>query len=168
MYRDLYVGGEQLKENASAYLNRRKKEPAQVYSERLDKVFYENYVGSIIDWYVATLFRREPVMHVEGSNESGRQFFNDFAEDCDLKGTNLTDFFRQQMVTAMVHGAGYLLLDFPRVNRSVGNRAEEDASGASRAYLIECSPESIINWNYDENGNYDWVVIRNTDLRKKS
>ena len=69
-YRDLYVGGEQLKTNASEYLTPRQKEPADVYSERLSKVFYENYVGSIIDWYAATLFRREPELHIEGADDT--------------------------------------------------------------------------------------------------
>ncbi|MCL5746522.1 MAG: hypothetical protein M1541_21755, partial [Acidobacteria bacterium] len=75
-YRDLYAGGEQLKESASLYLPRRQKEPYDVYQERLSKVFYENYIGSIIDWYTATLFRREPVLTFEGNNETGKQFFN--------------------------------------------------------------------------------------------
>ena len=71
-YRDLYAGGEQLREHASLYLSRRQKEPHEVYQERLSKVFYENYVGSIIDWYAATLFRREPVLSIEGANEGAK------------------------------------------------------------------------------------------------
>jgi len=50
-YRDLYAGGEQLREHAAEYLVRRSKEPNEVYYERLSRVFYENYIGSIIDWY---------------------------------------------------------------------------------------------------------------------
>ena len=65
-YKDLYAGGEQIRRNAASYLIRRHKEPADVYQERLDHVFYENYVGSIIDWYAATLMRREPVILFEG------------------------------------------------------------------------------------------------------
>ena len=41
---------------------RRHKEPGEVYQERLSRVFYENYIGSIIDWYAATLMRREPAL----------------------------------------------------------------------------------------------------------
>jgi hypothetical protein len=51
VYRDLYAGGEQLKANSTEYLVRRQKEPGDVFAERLARVFYENYVGSIIDWY---------------------------------------------------------------------------------------------------------------------
>ena len=54
-YRDLYAGGEQFRLNAAEYLLRRQKEPLEVYQERLARVFYENYLGSIVDWYTATL-----------------------------------------------------------------------------------------------------------------
>ncbi len=89
--------------------------------ERLSRSFYENYVGSIVDWYTATLFRREPVLHFEGNSERSKKFFGVFAEDCDLKGTNLSEFFRRQFVEALVCGKSYVLIDFPRLNEPVGN-----------------------------------------------
>ena len=52
--------------NAAEYLVRRQKEPLEVYQERLARVFYENYLGSIIDWYTATLVREEPVLEFDG------------------------------------------------------------------------------------------------------
>src|SRR5262249_19149924 len=88
-YKDLYAGGERLRMNAAEYLVRRHKEPGEVYGERLNRVFYENYVGSIIDWYAATLMRREPVLLFEGSDQAAKGFYNVFSEDCDLKGTTL-------------------------------------------------------------------------------
>ena len=45
----------------------------EVYQERLSRVFYENYVGSIIDWYAATLMRREPVLLFEGNDAGGEE-----------------------------------------------------------------------------------------------
>src|SRR5436853_5311090 len=89
-YRDLYSGGERLRTNASEYLVRRQKEPGQVFQERLSRVFYENYIGSIIDWYAATLMRREPTIVVTGDNTSAKEYYNLLAGDCDLKGTNLS------------------------------------------------------------------------------
>ena len=69
-FRDLYVGGEQFKDNADRYLVKRQREPGDVYSERLGRAFYENYIGSIIDWYAATLFRREPVSRLKRRRRS--------------------------------------------------------------------------------------------------
>jgi hypothetical protein len=167
-YRDLYVGGEQIRANATDYLIRRQKEPAEVYMERLGRVFYENYVGSIIDWYVATLFRREPVVLTEGSDARGRQFVSAFAEDCDLRGTTLTEFFRKQMLDALVCGSSHIVVDFPRVAQIPGSLAEEDLIGTGRAYLSGCAAENLINWNTDERGEFEWVVIRHEHLRKGS
>jgi hypothetical protein len=165
-YRDLYAGGEQIRAAAGDYLIRRQKEPGDVYAERLDRVFYENYVGSIVDWYAATLFRREPVLTFEGTNEIARAFFGEFVDDADRKGTGLSDFFRHQFIEALVAGTSYALVDFPRVSGRAASRAEEDASGASRAYVVHYSPEDLINWSFDELGNFQWVVLRSRTQKK--
>jgi len=165
-YHDLYTGGEQLRERAPEYLVRRSKEPNDVYFERLARVFYENYVGSIIDWYAATLMRREPIITYDGTNEAGKHFYTVFAEDCDLKGTTLTEFFRQQLVQALVSGRSYVVVDFPRVTVPVANRAQEDAIGKSRAFLADYASDEVINWSYDGNGQLEWVVLRTSCLRQ--
>ncbi len=166
-YRHLYSGGEDLKNNAGEYLVQRQKEPMDVYGERLNRVFYENYIGSIVDWYAATLFRREPVLIFDGANQAGKGFFGAFADDCDRKGSSLNDFFQKQFVAASVSGSSFVLVDFPRSRYEPGSRAEEDALGASRAYLVDYSAEDVINWSHDEHGNYEWVVLRTKSVRKE-
>lgn len=161
-YRDLYVGGDQIKANAAHYLVRRQREPLDVYAERLSRVYYENYAGSIVDWYAATLFRREPLVMTEGEDEAAKRFVNEFIEDCDLRGSSLSEFFRGLLIEALICGNSYILVDFPRVTQPVWNRAEEEALGASRAYLVAYSPTEVINWSLDERGNLEWVVIRRT------
>jgi hypothetical protein len=161
-YRDLYIGGERLKLHAQEYLLPRQREPGDVYTERLSRVFYENYIGSIVDWYSATLFRREPVIAFSEAST----FFSAFLDEVDLKGTGLSDFFRAQFVESLITGSSYVLVDFPRTAEKAGTRAEEDATGASRAYLVGYTAEDVINWNLDEQGNLDWVVIRQKLIRK--
>jgi hypothetical protein len=165
-YRDLYLGGEQFRINAQDYLIRRQREPGDVYIERLSRVFYENYIGSIVDWYAATLFSREPVLTFEGQNEAAKAFYCALVEDADRKGTKLTDFFRHQFLEALITGGSYTLVDFPRVAVKPGTRGEEDALGVSRAYLVDYSPDDVINWSLDERGNFEWVVIRTRLLKK--
>jgi hypothetical protein len=165
-YRDLYIGGERLKLRASEYLLPRQREPGDVYTERLSRVFYENYIGSIVDWYSATLFRREPVVTFVGANARGKDFFSALVDEVDLKGTGLNDFFRAQFVESLITGSSYVLVDFPRTETKAGTRAEEDAMGASRAYLVGYAAEDVINWNLDEQGNFDWVVIRTKCVKK--
>ena len=115
-YRDLYIGGEQLRFNAQHYLVRRQREPGDVYAERLTRVFYENYIGSIVDWYAATLFSTEPTLTFAGSEG----FYAEFVGDVDRKGTELSDFWRGQFLESMIAGVSYVLVDFPRVAQKAG------------------------------------------------
>ncbi|MCU0227252.1 MAG: hypothetical protein MUF01_06395 [Bryobacterales bacterium] len=163
-YHHLYHGGDILKRNAGEYLSRRLREPHEVYEERLSRVFYENYIGSIIDWYGATLFRREPIVTYENGKERGGIFFGQLLEDCDRKGTAFGDFLKQQFTQALVYGRSYTLVDFPRQSGKAANQAEEDALGFSRAYLTGFTPEHMVNWAYDELGRFEWVVFKQERL----
>lgn len=164
-YRDLYAGGEQLRQRAQAYLTARAKEPAAVYQERLRLAFYQNYAGSIVDWYGATVFRREPALRVEGAAEETRRFLAEFCEDCDRRGTSLTDFYREAFIDSLVAGESFVLVDFPQ-GGSAPSRGAEDALGMSRAHLVGLKAEEVINWSTDERGRYEWVVVRTKRLRK--
>ena len=171
-YKDLYSGGERLRASASEYLVRRHKEPEDVYRERLSRMFYENYIGSIVDWYAATLMRREPILLLEGTDTAAKSFYTALADDCDLKGTSLSEFFRQRFVETMVYGSSFIVVDFPRAgpegSPALRTRAEEDASGRSRAYLVDYGPDEVINWNYDPSGGLEWAVIRTSCLQQST
>lgn len=165
-YRDLYAGGDQLHANATQYLLRRHKEPGDIYSERLARVFYQNYIGSIIDWYSATLMRCGPGLLLGGSDPAAQSFYSVLSADCDLKGTSLTEFFRQRFVQALVSGSSYIVVDFPKAKGEPRTRAEEDACGQSRAYLMDYGPDEVINWKHDRLGGLDWIVLRTSCLQQ--
>ena len=159
-YRDLYAGGEDFHSRITDYLLPKQKEPTEVFRERLQRAYYENYIGSIIEWYAATLFRTEAMVTLEGTNETGRRFFSEMGDDCDRLGTTLTDFFRGRFIEALIQGKSYILADFPRTGQRPRNRAEEEALGASRAYLTGYGVEHLVNWGLDSQGQFDWVVLR--------
>lgn len=167
-YRDLYAGGFEFKLRAGRYLQQRQKEPGDIYLERLHRVFYENYIGSIVDWYAATLFRREPSLQFEEGHDADREFLVDFVDDCDLRGASLSQFFRGCLTEALVTGESHVLIDFPICTQQARNRAEEDAIGLSRAFLVRYSPEEMINWSCDDRGDYEWVVLRTECERQLS
>ncbi|MBS1829797.1 MAG: hypothetical protein JST93_31145 [Acidobacteria bacterium] len=159
-YSDLYAGGEQLKRRAEHYLAPRAKEPPDIYAERLSKVFYENYIGSIIDWYGATLFRREPTIVLEQTDDKTRAYYAEFVENCDLHGTTLAQTLRRTFITALIYGRSYLLIDFPASGEQPRTRADEDSRGLSNAYLVSYDPRDLINWSRDVDGSLEWVVLR--------
>lgn len=167
-YRDLYAGGELLRAHADQYLTRRQKEPQDVYLERLSRLFYENYIGSIIDWYAATLFSHEPSISIETKNDSVAQYFASFSDDCDRKNTRLTEFLKHSFAEMLVTGASHVLVDFPRPTKKPTNRGEEEALGLSRAFLVNYGAEELINWSFDEDGQYAWVVLRRSSQTQLS
>ena len=94
---------------------------------------------------------------MEGGLQSGRHFLANFADDCDQRGTTLAAFFRNCFTDALVAGRSHILLDFPKIPAVVNNRAEEDAAGVSRAYVVRYQAEDLINWSVNERGDYEWV-----------
>ena len=167
-YRHLYSGGDEFRKHAAEYLVRRHNEPLEIYQERLARVFYENYLGSIVDWYAATVVRREPNLEFSGTNESGKTYLARFTQNCNQQGTTLTQFFRELLTEAMVCGKSYVAVDFPKADTPALTRADEDALGRSSAYLISYSADELINWNYDDKGELEWVVIRTSWMKQES
>jgi hypothetical protein len=167
-YGDLYAGGEQLRRRAMEYLIQRHKEPSEIYHERLSHVFYENYAGSIINWYSATLLRREPVIQFDGEDTAGKRYFESFMQNCDRRGSTLSEYFRQQMTDVLIYGRAYTVVDFPRLASAATNRAEEDAAGLSHAYLTSYSPDQVTNWGKNAEGEFDWVVLKTESLEHAS
>ena len=152
-YKDLYAGGERLRASASEYLVRRHKEPGEVYRERLSRVFYENYIGSIIDWYAATLMRREPMVMFEGNDPAAKSFYSLLAGRLRPEGNEPA-----RVLPAAIHAGAGVRQQLRGGGFSASEagaaltRAEEDASGRSRAYLVDYGADEVINWNYDPNG----------------
>lgn len=159
-YWDFYAGGEQLRRNAALYLIRRQKEPNDIYSERLSRVFYENYLGSCIDWYAAALFRSRPALQFRTTAQAARDYYGELVQDADRRGTGLFDLVRKAFVETLVFGESFMRIDFPHVEATVETRAQEDAVGRSRAYLAPCSPLEVINWRQDPSGELEWAVLR--------
>jgi hypothetical protein len=87
-------------------------------------------------------------------------FFTEFGEDCDCRGTSLLEMARRVFIQCLVFRESYVLIDFPRVDGEVLNRAEEDAIGKSRAYLVNYTAPQLINWKADGKGALEWVILK--------
>ncbi|MEZ5353037.1 MAG: hypothetical protein R2762_10410 [Bryobacteraceae bacterium] len=68
----------------------------------------------------------------------------------------------------MVSGTSYILVDFPRAERTPETLAEEDREGTGRAYLSACTADQLVNWSVDSRGDFEWVVMRTEALRKET
>jgi hypothetical protein len=72
------------------------------------------------------------------------------------------------VTTALIFGKSYISVEFPRLAGQAANRAEEEAAGGARAYLVEYSPQEVINWSHDDKGSLEWVVLRSKSVRQRT
>ena len=122
------------------------------------KVFYENYVGSIIDWYAATLFRREPELHIEGVATTRAKVLQRVRRRLRPEGHEPERLLpaaadRSAGLRRELHAGG-----FPEVCDPARHAGGRRLTGRSRAYLVDYPAGEPINWSHDARGNFEWVV----------
>lgn len=149
----LYRGGYLIARHAKRYLPRLVGEHDSRWAERCQSAAFIGYLGQIVDYFASSLFK-QPVNAVPDEDETpgtfDEAFYECFASDVDLGGASLPEFMRSALTTALVQRKALVAVDFPNIAGDIATRADEDASGAARAYLVTVDPESMIDWEYDE------------------
>jgi hypothetical protein len=174
---DLYVGGYTLVDKASRYMPKFVGESRERYRERLSAASYLAYMGQIADYFVANLFSQELTLTqaadakdptTPGAPASDDGFWNAFAHDADLRGTSFVKLLRQVLTTALIKGKGLVVVDLPTPAEAAGSLADEEASGATRGYAFEASPEELIDWEPDDRGGFAWAILNRQIIRRAS
>jgi len=168
---DLYAGGYAIRRAASHYLKPMVGENQDRYQERLREASYIGYLGQIVDFFGANLFGSElvvtPPPDAEDESTIGElpdvDYYTSFAENCDRKRKKFSAFLREAVFTpAVLKRRAIVGVDFPVASAKATSLAEEDALGNRAAYLYAVPVESLINWAYDETGNFAWATLHRT------
>lgn len=164
----LYCGGGILEANASKVVAKRPKEVEDVYQARLRLFNYQNIIGTVIGWWEAALFAKEPAVDVKRGDKvnEGADEFAGFIENCDRRGTTLFDFFRGAFVDAVLYRRSYVLVDLPAPSDEVRTLAEQKAKGELDPYLVRFDPRQVINWSCDALGILEWLVIETDEVER--
>jgi hypothetical protein len=174
---DLYVGGYDLLEKASRYMPRFVGETSERYAERLSAASYINYIGQIADSFVANLFGKELAVtqaadannkDTPGGAPTSDGFYGAFAHDADLRGRSFVRLMREVFTTALVKGKAVVAVDLPAPKKEPGSLAEEEELGAARAYAFEVPIEQLIDWEYGEDGRFEWAILHRVIQRRAS
>ncbi len=164
----LYEGGWAIKQRASNFLWSRPAEPGQVYSARLSQFIYQNILGGAIGWYTSKLAEQPLSIHLTtaGGEEIADNPLAPFLANCDRAGTTLIQMPKQWFEAAVLYGVSYCLLDLPAAERNL-NLRQQRLSGALDPYLINFTPQQVINWGDDRYGNLAWIVIRTEERQQE-
>ena len=166
-YKDLYAGGEQLRLNASRVSGAAAKGAGASVRGAAEPSFLRELRRVDRGLVCGDADAAGADDAVRGQRRRGaKNFYNLLSDDCDLKGTNLHEFFRQRFVQMLVCGCSFMVVDFPRRAGRRRRGRRKTRAGRSRAYLMDYTPDEVINWNYDQTGGLDWVVIRTSCLQQ--
>lgn len=149
----LYCGGHEWRERIDVWIPRNTSEPADLCAERKKRAVYHNHAGPIVDLIAAWLFSEPPT--TEGLDE-------EWLKNVDRRRTDWTPFWKELFTDALVYQRAYCWVNLPARpdGLQVQNRAEEEALGLLRPYLVPLEAEEVIDWGEDDAGALAWVMIR--------
>ncbi len=154
-YLDSYEGGEDyLKAN---YLFRHVKEDESDFRDRIQRSYYYNFCRTVVDTYVAHIFRKANSIYRRGDDERD---YERFLSDVDARGNSMNTFMQEQVApAAQIFGQVLVVVDKPRFSGELKSKAEEKEKGI-RPYLVAVDPREVMDFRLDSQGNLLWVRIR--------
>ena len=148
------------------------RESPEKFAARAARAVYENHLREAVDRYVSYFGRKQPIR--SGIDAPLTKIF---ADDCDMRGTPLTEFFTAFAMQARARGSMLLLIDLPRVDDAEDDSAEPVPQSQVRRrrprsladqmaqrtipYLRMIKPEHLVDFDVDdESGLFECVTIK--------
>lgn len=169
----LAKGGKLYRDYLGKFLPQNPVEPDDVYAQRKREAHLTSYSASIINLYTSWLFAssfsvkaykrgtEEPVEAVDA-------FYGEFQEDVGYE-TQLSTFIKERFRAALENEHAYFLAELPS-NDGVepGNKMEYEERGLGRATLKALDCCEVIDWDMDDLGQYNWVMVRTAAEQRAS
>ena len=146
-----YEGGrEWFKGNVFKYL----KEGENEYRDRLLRCYRFNHTREVVDLLNKYLFKQNIIRNEVDAPDSVKRFW--------LKSTKnslaIRDFSRQVSKKASIYGRVGVVVDNTASDGAI-SKADEKAMGV-RTYAYVVSPEQLLDYAFDANGNLAWILIQ--------
>lgn len=122
----------------SKYLIQEAEEGDRAYAARVGRSVLSPYTARLAD-NAAGLILRRPIEFVEGD-----EFWSEeFANNVDGIGSNLNEYARRQLLSALLYGHSATLVDYPQVQ---ARTLREERQAAAMPYWIHVAPQQILGW----------------------
>jgi hypothetical protein len=165
----LYKDGAALKANASKFLKKKGRERQDVYAARLARFTSLPILGTALGWYESAMFANDPQVSIlkDGSTVQDDPYYTEFLGDCDGAHKRFVDFGRDVFQSMLLFRSSYVLVDRNPVDEDFPSLAAQQAAGALDVHLVRYDPSQVINWETDDQGNLEWVLIATTDCERE-
>ena len=150
----LIAGTDAMRAAGELYLPREPKESKEAYDNRLSRSVLHNAFADAIQKLVGKPFSK-PVTLKENTLDQ----IQDWTEDIDRCGNNITTFARDVFEQALADGLTHILVDFPPSDpeRSLADEQEQE----TRPYAVHIKAGDLFAWNFSTvNGVKELTQIR--------
>ncbi len=158
----LYEGGQSFRARMQRMLVRNAQEPDAVYAERCKVAHYRDYLGPIVDYFVAFLFTAHLAYRAkrEGTAVDPDEWYGLWKEDCDGCGTDLVEFLRERMTRALVEQKAYWIIE-PQTDGGPAPQSRQEWAdrGLGEMRLRAINREQILDKSKGEDGALDWIIV---------
>ena len=151
-YRDAAKGGDDFITEDNLFSHRL--EDSDDHKERMDRAYYLNFCDSLPDIFNSYIFRetikRPPDVNLE-----------QFRNNCDGRGTSISDFIKKVGKKASIYSVAHILIDIPESSKKTPSLADTKASGIS-PFCTLILPTQLKDWSVDTKGNFQWILYEYT------
>lgn len=143
-------------ENLRRYIKRHERESQEIFDKRAERLYYYNYCASVIDLFIAYLFHAPIQRNLDGlPPEEIKKFY----EDATRSGDTYHVFIQRAATFAQIFGHCGVIVDMPGLPEE-GYESEEDRKKDNhRPYVYLVDATQILDWNLDDDDNFDFVKI---------
>lgn len=147
---DLMGGTEAMRRAGEDYLPKRTAESDEVYRNRVRLAVLENIFAQTVSYDRGQVFRRNVVFDNADNalpDESMKRF-NDWSENCDRQGNNLTSWAGDVFENGLINGVTFALVDYPFIEEREGEGGVREYRNASGEWAIRNAEADIREgWN---------------------
>ena len=141
------------------------------YAERIQRAYRFNHTREVVDLVNKYLFRAKPVRR-EGAPESVKKFW----KQSTTSGLGINELMRSASTKSSIFGRPWMIVDSSvkqeeeseenaESNAGIGSMSAirsvaDDALNKGRVYAYMVSPVNVLDMSYDDEGNLNWILIR--------
>ncbi len=132
-----------------------KREATEDYLRRVMMTPYRPYARRIVETFAKYVTREEP-------EREGATGFDDLIADADLRGDDLRAVVAHLLGMWRTLGTMNVLVDMPNTEGRPPISRLDALNRRIRPYVVPVLPQNVVDWQLDEYGRYEWVIIQTT------
>ncbi len=133
-------------------LHQHVREHEEDFEERAKRLYYDNILESIIDFFTDFIFNET----IQRDGGTDNEWYQEFLKDVDKRGSTIEEFMREVCDDYQIYGIMYIIVDAPPKGQEIVSKYDEMQAGF-RPYWVKVRPDEVLDWVRDPFGKYQYL-----------